>query len=106
MTTLQPLLARFRAISTPMPETCQSIVLRRWLHKVLLPLDAPVTMLTLPSSGRWLELLPRFVDAVRTCAGLADMLMRLVDDLPSSFSSFHSVAAVVGSQIFLMAGLQ
>jgi hypothetical protein len=34
------------------------------------PLEAPVIRPTFPSSARWLELLPKFVEAVRVCSGL------------------------------------
>jgi hypothetical protein len=37
------------------------------------PLEAPVIRPTFPSRARWLELLPKFVEAVRVCSGL-DML--------------------------------
>lgn len=56
MTTLQPLEARLRATSTP------------------IPLDAPVTIAFLPSRMRWPEV-PRLVEAVRVCAGLSAMLL-------------------------------
>jgi hypothetical protein len=62
MTTLQPLLARLRAISTPIPE----VVSISYSYKMSsVPLDAPVTMAVLPSNTRWPEPPARFVEAVR-----------------------------------------
>ncbi|KAH8626082.1 nad(P)-binding protein [Alternaria alternata] len=63
MTTLQPLLARLRAISTPIPGSVSRTRGQGVLHSV--PLDAPVTMAVLPSNMRWPEPLARFVEAVR-----------------------------------------
>jgi hypothetical protein len=38
-------------------------------------------MPTLPSSGRWPALPPKFVEAVRVCDGLADMVRDVTGDI-------------------------
>jgi hypothetical protein len=71
---LAPLLARLRAISTPIPEAVNESSKAAQSQTCVLPLDAPVTRAIFPSRTRWLEPLPRFVEAVRVCSGL-DILM-------------------------------
>jgi hypothetical protein len=74
--------------------------------KLVVPLEAPVTIPTLPSSGRWLALLPRLVEAVRTCDGLADMVKAVADNVPIALKDVQSEAGTMREQLSWMVGLR
>src|ERR1700744_4272155 len=72
-----PFVARFSHVAAPMPRSSTPISFMPRIKMKSIPLEAPVTIATFPSSVLKLLPVPRFVDDVRICSG-RDMAGKVV----------------------------